>query len=416
MTESAPRFRCRSCDSIRVSDFLSLGSMPLSDAFRTLEELDEPEPRFPLDAAFCQDCSLVQITETVPPEQLFGERYVYHSSFSRELLQHARRNVERQIASLSLGEHSQVVEVASNDGYLLQYYRKRGIPVLGIDPAPSQAKAAAVRGIPTLREFFGFDLATRLHDDGIQADVVHGNNVLAHVADTNGFVAGIEKILKDEGVAVLEFPYVRDLIEDCEFDTIYHEHLCYFSVHSLVSLLSRHHLALIDIEHLSIHGGSLRVYVAKSGSRRSAAVQDSVSRFLECENNEGMNGLNYYSSLADRVEALKANLRLLLDSYKNRGKRLAGYGAAAKGTILLNYVGIDSDYLDFMVDRNTHKHGRYMPGVEILITGPETLLEHQPFATLILPWNFAREILAQQTEYRQRGGLFIIPVPVPRVV
>jgi SAM-dependent methyltransferase len=390
--------------------------MPPSDALRREDQLGLPEKKYPLKVAFCHDCTLVQITETVPPEELFSKDYVYYSSFSNALLEHARKNVEARIASRKLSARklsgqSLVVELASNDGYLLQFYKQAGVPVLGIDPAEGQARTANERGIHTLCDFFTVDLARRLRDEGKQADVVHGNNVLAHVADTNGFVSGIATILKPDGVAVLEFPYLRDLVEHCEFDTIYHEHLCYFSVHALVTLFERHGLYLNDVEHHPIHGGSLRVFVGKNRD-----VQPAVSQFLERERREGMNLLEHYAGFAGRVESVKARLRQIVDDLKAEGKSLAAYGAAAKGTILVNYVGLGRDKIDFVVDRNVHKQGRYMPGVHIPIRPVETLTERMPAYTIVLPWNFKDEILAQQTEYRGKGGKFIIPIPWPEIV
>ncbi len=411
MSEDPVASRCRSCDSPALTTVLALGELPLSDGLLRAEDLDRPEPRYPLDLAFCSACSLVQILKTVPPEELFGSEYPYYSSFSDHLLEHSRHNVEARIAERSLGADSLVIELASNDGYLLQYYRKHGIPVLGIDPAPGPVRAAEERGVPTLEAFFTKELAGQLQREGRVADVVHANNVLAHVADTNGFVAGIRTILADDGVAVIEVPYVRDLIDHCEFDTIYHEHLCYFSVHALRALFARGDLSLNRVERLAIHGGSLRLFV-----ERRERVDASVTQLLEEERGIGLDRVEYYRDFSTRVEEVRRLLRELIGDSKRQGKRIAAYGAAAKGAILLNYTGIGRETLDWVADRNVHKQGRFLPGVRVPIVDPARLLEEQPDFVLILPWNFRDEILAQQAEYRRRGGRFIVPIPKPEVL
>lgn len=411
---TVPHVACRSCDSQRLTLVLALGSTPLANSLLRPEDLDKPEPRFPLDLVFCEDCSLVQITETVPPEQLFRS-YLYFSSFSETMLAHARELAERFSRQLPLGASSLVVEVASNDGYLLQYYKAAGIPVLGIEPAENVARVAVEeRGIPTLSEFFGRDLAGRLAASGRRADVLHANNVLAHVADLPGFVEGIREILADEGVAALEFPYLGEMIERTEFDTIYHEHLCYFSLTALTHLFDRVGLKAIDVEHLPIHGGSLLLTVARSTSRRAPAV--AVGALLERERAQGMQGAAFYRHFAQRVMTLKTELRGLLSRLKGAGQRIVAYGAAAKGSTLLNTFGIGAEMLDFVVDRSPHKQGLLMPGVHIPIVAPARLLQDMPGFALLLTWNFADEILRQQTEYRQRGGKFILPLPVVQAV
>ena len=411
MTKSSGTIRCRSCRGTDLSVFLSLGDLPLSDGLLAADDLERKEPRYPLDVAFCPDCTLVQILETVPPEQLFGADYPYFSSFTDALLEHSAANVQARIAEQQLDGSSLVVELASNDGYLLQYYQARGIPVLGIDPAPGPVAAARKLGIETLQAFFGRDLAARLAADGRRADVIHANNVLAHVADTNGFVAGIGVLLKEDGVAVIEAPYVKELIDHGEFDTIYHEHLCYFSVTALAQLFRRHGLSLNRVEPLEIHGGSLRLFVG----RRSQADR-SVGEYLQAEQASGMDRLEYYSDFSSRVERIRSDLLALLERLRRGGARIAGYGAAAKGTILLNFSGIGPEVLGFVADRNVHKQGRYIPGVRLPIAPPARILEDQPDYLLILPWNFKEEIMEQQSEYRRRGGRFIVPVPQPVIL
>ena len=402
---------CRSCGSTQLSIFLSLGDLPLSDGFLEARQLVDNEPRYPLDVAFCATCSLVQILETVPPEELFGADYPYFSSFTDTLLRHSEANVKERIAERKLGSGSLVVELASNDGYLLQYYKAGGVPVLGIDPAPGPVAAARAKGIDTLEAFFGVEFAKKLAVEGCRADVIHANNVLAHVADTNGFVEGIATLLKDDGVAVIECPYVKDLIEHGEFDTIYHEHLCYFSVTALRALFSRHGLYITRVVPLSIHGGSLRVFVEKQNR-----PEQSVHDYIESEQRLGLDRLDYYADFSNRVNQIRTELNQLLQGLKEKKARIVGYGAAAKGTIMLNYVGIGQETLDFVVDRNTHKQGRFIPGVRLPIAAPERVLAEQPDYVLILPWNFKDEIMAQQAEYRRRGGKFIVPVPRPTII
>jgi len=404
-------FLCRSCGGRDLRVFLSLGDMPLSDGLLTAEELQQEEPRYPLDVAFCPACALVQILETVPPERLFGADYPYFSSFTDTLLRHSAANVAARIAEQRLDGNSLVVELASNDGYLLQYYREQGIPVLGIDPAPGPVAAARERGVDTLQAFFGLDLAKQLVADGRRADIIHANNVLAHVADTNGFVAGMSMLLKENGMAVIEVPYVKDLIDHGEFDTIYHEHLCYFSVTALRRLFRRHGLVLIRVEPLAIHGGSLRVFVGKREPDDRPAAE-----YLQAERRAGIDEFEYYAGFSRRVGGIRSGLVALLGGLKRDGARIAGYGAAAKGTILLNSAGIGRDVLEFVADRNVHKQGRYMPGVRLPIVPPERILQEQPDYLLILPWNFKQEIMAQQAEYGRRGGRFIVPVPEPVVL
>lgn len=402
---------CRSCGGDRIEPFLDLGTTPLADRLLSASDLGRSEPAFPLSVAFCEDCALVQITETVDPEILFADDYPYYSSFSPALLKHSRDNALDLIAQRSLGRHSLVVELASNDGYLLKNYLDAGIRVLGIDPAEGPAAAAREIGVPTRQVFFTDELAAALRAEGIRADVIHANNVLAHVADTNGFVAGIAKLLKEDGVAVIEAPYVETLIDRCEFDTIYHEHLCYFSVTALDRLFRRHGLYLNEIKHLSIHGGSLRLYVEPR-----ERVGASVNSQLAHERQRGIDRVGYYRDFSIKVAGLKRDLSALLHRLKEQGATIAAYGAAAKGATLINTVGIGCDIVDFVVDRNIHKYGKFMPGRRIPIYSPERLLEARPDFLLVLAWNFIDEILVQQAEYRARGGKFIVPIPTPRIL
>lgn len=404
-------YLCRSCQKNSLIPFLDLGQMPLADRFLNPAQLSLPEPHYPLEVVFCPDCSLAQILKTVPPEELFCDAYPYYSSFSPALLKHSRENALDLLNSRGLGSDSFVVELASNDGYLLKNYVEKGIPVLGIDPADGPAKAAEEAGVPTLNTFFTRELALQLRKESRGADVIHANNVLAHVADTNGFVEGISMLLKEQGVAVIEVPYVRDLIDHCEFDTIYHEHLCYFSVTALDNLFRRHSLYLNDIKRLSIHGGSLRLYVGHEES-----VGKSVRTILAEEATLKVSEVDYFREFSDKVKNVKTSLNNLLSELKADGKTIAAYGAAAKGTILTNFIDIENNYIDFVVDRNIHKQGLHVPGKHWPIFSTEKLIEDMPDYVLVLAWNFADEIFEQQAEYRERGGKFILPVPEPRIM
>lgn len=404
---------CRSCEGPGLEPVLDLGDMPLSDGFVRPEELEgeRGRRRFPLEVAFCGRCSLVQILETVPPAMLFCDDYPYYSSFSDSWLEHCARSAEALIVDRRLGPGSLVIEVASNDGYMLKNFKDQGISVLGIDPAGGPAGEAEKKGIPTLCTFFGRSLGEELRNQGLRADVVLGNNVLAHVADLNGFVHGIERLLKEDGVAVIECPYVVDLVERREFDTIYHEHLCYFSVTALEALLSRHGLHLVRVDRLPTHGGSLRLFAQKQ-----PAARPGVEALLEEERRDGVGSIAYYRGFADQVQALKVELTGVLAQLKREGARIAAYGAPAKGTILLNFMGIGRDLLEFAVDRNVHKHGKVIPGVGLEIHPPSRILESGVDHLLILPWNLRAEIVAQQAEFQRRGGRFIVPLPTPEVL
>lgn len=391
---------------------LDLGVQPLANNLLRPEDLSKPEPKFPLRLAVCQSCWLLQIVDSVPPVQLFSE-YLYFSSFSDLMLRHARDAAERYIREFALGSNSLVVEIASNDGYCLQNFPAAGVPCLGIEPAANIAQVARGKGIETLVAFFGDELAQRLARERGGADLILGNNVFAHAPDTNDFVAGLRTLLKPGGRAVLEFPYAADFIENNEFDTIYHEHVFYFSLTALIPLFERHGLAIFHVEKLPIHGGSLRLFAARAGEH---SKQPSVGTLLTEEKQHGMTTSRYYEGFAGRVVALKQSLSRLLSELRRQGKSIAAYGASAKGSTLLNYFGLGGETLDFVADRSTYKQGRLTPGTHLPILAPASLLERMPDYTLLLTWNFADEILAQQSRYRERGGKFIIPVPEVKVV
>jgi SAM-dependent methyltransferase len=403
---------CRGCGQENLGTVLSLGEQPLANALLEEAQLGGVEQRYPLELAFCAGCALAQITVSIPPEELFTD-YPYFSSYADAVTSSAEMLAHRVMDLRRLGGDSLVMEVASNDGYLLKHYVKAGIPVLGIDPARNVVADAEAAGVPTLTAFFGHDVAEQLRREGRRADVLHANNVLAHVPDVNGVISGISRVLADDGVAIVETPYVRDLVNKLEFDTIYHEHLFYYSLTSFRSVLNRHGLEVVDVERIPIHGGSLRVYAALSGT---AAIAPAVEQLLAEESGLGMSEINYFQGFAARVKELCAKLVEMLDALVADGARVAAYGAAAKGTVLLNAAGVDACSIEFVADRNPHKQGHYMPGVHVPIVAPEAITDRMPDYLLVLAWNFAEEVMAQQSEYAARGGRFIFPVPEPTIV
>ncbi len=411
-TATRLRATCRSCGRTGLEVFLSLGDLPLPNSFVHPDRLGETDERFPLDVAYCPDCCLVQLVSGVPTERMFRYSYLYFSSFSDALLRHSRQHALELIEERRLGPGSLVVELASNDGYLLRNFVAAGIPSFGIDPAPEPAQAARGLGVETIQEFFGRALALRLAADRRRADVVIANNVMAHVSDLNDFVGGMAQLVSDDGLITVENAYVRGLIDHTEFDTIYHEHVCYYSCTSVAHLVERHGLFLNDVRHFpQLHGGTLRWHISRRPGR-----SERLEAFLRDEQECGLNEAGYYRGFAERVERLRSNLLDLLHRLRRKGCSIAAYGAAAKGTVMLNYAGIGPDLIDFVVDRNVHKHGLFMPGVRLPIVGTERLLEDRPDYTLLLAWNFADEIVRQQEAYVRGGGRFIVPVPVPRVL
>jgi SAM-dependent methyltransferase len=399
---------CRCCGGGDLAGVFDLGTMPPSDALAA--SATDPDPAYPLEIVMCRGCGLAQLRHTVVPEALFAEGYRYFSSYIRTVVENARDSVAAAIARFRPPPGALAIELASNDGYLLKQAAAQGLRTLGIDPAPAPVAAAREAGIETIQAFFDEALAARLQAEGRQAALVFANNVLAHVADTAGFVRGIGRVLAPGGTAIIEVPYLRDLIDHVEFDTIYHEHLCYFSVGALAELFRRQGPHLNDVERIPIHGGSLRLFV-----QHEAAPSARLAALLAEERAAGLDRPETFRAFAARVDAVGQALRDLLDGLRDQGKRIAAYGAAAKGTILLNHFGIGPETLLWVADRNPHKHGLYMPGVKLPIVGPERIVADAPDCLLILPWNHREEIMRQEAEFARRGGRFIIPLPHPQL-
>lgn len=400
--------RCRLCGAGLSHVFVDLGMSPLCESFLTAEQCDAMEPYYPLRVMTCEACFLVQLPEYVSPEAIFGE-YAYFSSYSTSWVAHARAYCEAMARRLGLGRDSLVVELASNDGYLLQHFVAMGVPALGVEPAANVAQAAVARGVPTRVDFFGRRLAREMVAEGLSADLIAANNVLAQVPDLNDFVAGVAILLAPEGVATIEFPHLEKLMAENQFDTIYHEHFSYFSLTTVEILAGRHGLRIVDVEELPTHGGSLRVHLAHADSRRAASA--AVAGLLAREEAFGLRRIETYSRFTEQVRATKRALLAFLIEAKERGARICGYGAPGKGNTLLNYCGIGVDFLDFTVDRNPYKHGRFTPGMHVPIHPAEALDAARPDYILVLPWNLKAEIARQLSHTRAWGAKLVVPIP-----
>lgn len=409
---SAPR--CRFCDAALQVTFSDLGMSPLSNSYLRPEQLDRHEKFYPLHARVCEKCFLVQLEQFESPQHIFSDDYAYFSSYSDLWLRHAAEYVERMSRRFALDDKHFVVEIASNDGYLLQYFVKRGVPVLGIEPAANCAAAAEQKGVSTLVKFFGTRTAEELVAKGRKPDLLLGNNVLAHVPDLNDFVRGLKLLLAPRGVLTMEFPHLLNLIEQNQFDTIYHEHFSYLSFLTVEKVFLHHGITLFDVEELPTHGGSLRIF-GRHASDTSHAVSGRVAALRETERRAGLDGIEVYRRFDDKVKRTKRRLLEFLIRAKEDGKRIAGYGAPAKGNTLLNYCGVRSDFVEFTVDRSPHKQGCYLPGTHIPILHPDRVRELRPDYLLILPWNLKDEIVSQMQHIREWGGRFVIPIPTVQV-
>jgi len=408
------RGSCRFCGSPLTHTFVDLGAQPLANRYLKPDELGAMEPHYPLHLFVCGRCLLVQGEEVVSPDVVFSD-YAYFSSYSESWLAHARAFVAMAVERFALTPSTRVVEVASNDGYLLQYFVERGIPVLGIEPAENVARVAEGRGIPTLVRFFGTEVAADMVAGGTRADLLIGNNVLAHVPNLNDFVGGMKIVLAPQGVISLEFPHLMRLMDEGQFDTIYHEHFSYFSFGTVAGVFDRHGMPIFDVEELPTHGGSLRIFA----QHRETGVQPRTPRvqeLLDRERAAGLHELDAYLDFGARVKGVKRRLLTFLVGLKDAGTSIVAYGAAAKGNTLLNFCGIGPDFLDYVVDRSPHKQGRYLPGTRIPIVPPERMRETRPDVIVILPWNLRTEIMAQAAYAREWGGRFAVLIPQPQML
>jgi hypothetical protein len=404
---------CRYCNAPLTITFVDLGMSPLANSYLTESHLTKAEPFYPLHVYVCERCFLVQLEEFESPQHIFSD-YAYFSSYSDSWLEHARRYVQMVITGFGLTVKSQVVELASNDGYLLQYFQQQGIPVLGIEPAANVAAVAEKKGIPTLVEFFGQTLARRLVREGLRADLIVGNNVLAHVPDLNDFVGGMKVLLGSRGVITMEFPHLLRLIQENQFDTIYHEHFSYFSFMTVRKVFASHGLALFDVEEIPTHGGSLRIF-ARHDEDSSKPISDRIAKLVTVEEAAKLNCVETYQTFDEQVKQTKRNILQFFVAAKDEGKTIVGYGAPAKGNTLLNYCGIRCDFIDYTVDRSPEKQKRFLPGTHIPIRHPDAVKQTKPDYLFILPWNLKEEIMTQMAHIREWGGRFVTPIPEVRV-
>ena len=407
-------FNCRFCETPLRHTFADLGVSPLANSYLKPEDLQEMEPFYPLHVYICECCYLVQLPEFETPEHIFSH-YAYFSSYSETWLNHARAYAQLMIDRFGFTTKSHVIEIASNDGYLLRYFKEKGIPVLGVEPAHNVAQVATAAGIPTLVKFFSVETAKELVNEGKQADLLVGNNVLAHVPDLNDFVEGMKIVLKPRGVITMEFPHLMRLMEENQFDTIYHEHFSYFSLITVEKVFNAHGLTIFDVEELSTHGGSLRIYACHTEDT-SKPIDKRISELRDREKNAGFRSLDHYLSFADRVRETKRNILDFLIRAKREKKTIVGYGAPAKGNTLLNYCGVSTDFIDYTVDRNPYKQGHYLPGSHIPIYSPNRIKETKPDYLLILPWNLKEEIMEQMSHVRDWGCKFLLLIPNVEVI
>lgn len=402
--------KCRFCHHKLIHEFIDLVNTPPSNSFLIKEQLNEPEVFYPLKLMVCEKCWLVQVDEYKKSDDIFNKEYTYFSSYSKTWLEHAKKYVDMIIDRLGLSATSRVMEIASNDGYLLQYFMQKHIPCLGIEPSANTAKAASDKGVDTLEEFFGANLAEKLAQKGKKADLIIGNNVLAHVPGINDFVKGLKIAMKSGGVVTMEFPHLMRLVEENQFDTIYHEHFSYLSFHTVRQVFAKHGLVLFDVEELPTHGGSLRIY-ARHDKDESKPVTPNVAELLEKEAERGMLELNYYLDFQKKADDVKYSLLSFLLEQKQNGTKVVGYGAAAKGNTLLNYCGIKKDLIRFVVDASPHKQGMFLPGSHIPVVKEDEIKKTKPDYVLILPWNIKDEIMDQLSYIRKWGGRFVVAVP-----